>query len=141
MATTGLRGFFLSRCGGHGDEAAAGAAPNMDFVDILHRRFGRIVRSLHIQYLVDVPWLVSQYQIANQDERMTVLAGKYTETSSSNVDKKKIDLLSIRARHSKYGRIHHAKMTILEYASGEMRVVLPSGNLCRNDWDGTVMQR
>ncbi|XP_043598871.1 probable tyrosyl-DNA phosphodiesterase isoform X3 [Bombus pyrosoma] len=103
---------------------------SITFPEILDISLGEIVKSLHINFMVDVGWLCLQYLLAGQRTDMSILFG-------SRVDEEKLSLnitMIPVCMPTKFG-CHHTKVMILKYKDDGIRVVVSTANLYLNDWE------
>lgn len=103
---------------------------SITFPEILDISLGEIVKSLHINFMVDVGWLCLQYLLAGQRTDMSIMYG-------SRVDKEKLSLNITMIPvwiPTKFG-CHHTKVMILKYKDDGIRVVVSTANLYSCDWE------
>jgi len=105
---------------------------SITFPEILDRSLGEIVKSLHLNFMVDVRWLCLQYILAGQHTDMLILYGDRQddldyEKLDSNITMINVDM------PSEFG-CHHSKIIILQYKDG-IRVVVSTANLYFEDWN------
>lgn len=103
---------------------------SITFPEILDISLGEIVKSLHINFMVDVGWLCLQYLLAGQRTDMSIVYG-------SRVDKEKLSLNITMIPvwiPTKFG-CHHTKVMILKYKDDGIRVVVSTANLYSYDWE------
>lgn len=103
---------------------------SITFPEILDISLGEIVKSLHINFMVDVGWLCLQYLLAGQRTDMSILYGSRVdeEKLSSNITMIPVWI------PTKFG-CHHTKVMILKYKDDGIRVVVSTANLYFNDWE------
>lgn len=103
---------------------------SITFPEILDISLGEIVKSLHINFMVDVGWLCLQYLFAGQRTDMSILFG-------TRVDEEKLSLNITMIpvwMPTKFG-CHHTKVMILKYKDDGIRVVVSTANLYSDDWE------
>nr|XP_033187797.1 probable tyrosyl-DNA phosphodiesterase [Bombus vancouverensis nearcticus] len=103
---------------------------SITFPEILDISLGEIVKSLHINFMVDVGWLCLQYLLAGQRTDMSILFG-------TRVDEEKLSLNITMIpvwMPTKFG-CHHTKVMILKYKDDGIRVVVSTANLYSDDWE------
>lgn len=103
---------------------------SITFPEILDRSLGEIVKSLHLNFMVDVGWLCLQYLLAGQCTDMMILYGDRVDSEklSSNITMLKVNM------PSSFG-CHHTKIMILQYKDDGIRVVVSTANLYSDDWE------
>ncbi|XP_011167132.1 probable tyrosyl-DNA phosphodiesterase isoform X1 [Solenopsis invicta] len=103
---------------------------SITFPEILDRSLGEIVKSLHLNFMVDVGWLCLQYLLAGQRTDMLILYG-------DRVDHEKLhsNITMIEVQMPTQFGCHHTKIMILQYKDDGIRVVVSTANLYSDDWE------
>ncbi|XP_018338249.1 PREDICTED: probable tyrosyl-DNA phosphodiesterase, partial [Trachymyrmex septentrionalis] len=103
---------------------------SITFSEILDRSLGEIVKSLHLNFMVDATWLCLQYLLAGQRTDMTILYGERLdhEKLSNNITMIEVDM------PMKFG-CHHTNIMILQYKDNGIRVIVSTANLYFEDWE------
>ncbi|XP_060817013.1 probable tyrosyl-DNA phosphodiesterase [Bombus pascuorum] len=102
---------------------------SITFPEILDISLGEIVKSLHINFMVNVGWLCLQYLLAGQRTDMSIVYGTRVDEGkvSSNITMIPVWI------PTKFG-CHHTKVMILKYKDDGIRVVVSTANLYSSDW-------
>lgn len=103
---------------------------SITFPEILDISLGEIVKSLHINFMVDVGWLCLQYLLAGQRTDMSILFGTRVDEEKLNSN---ITMIPVSIP-TKFG-CHHTKVMILKYKDDGIRVVVSTANLYSDDWE------
>lgn len=106
------------------------------FTDLLCPSLGELKASLQFNFMIDVMWLIEQYQARGVHKLpLTVLYGyefpdmeKYMSKFLPNVT---YHLVKMK---DPFGT-HHSKMGLYAYADGSLRVVVSTANLYYEDWN------
>ncbi|KAL8615227.1 hypothetical protein ACOMHN_050268 [Nucella lapillus] len=103
--------------------------------DILSPLMGNLQASCQFNFMIDIPWLVSQYPKQFRDKPLLLVHG---EQARSEADLKEggapyKNITFCRAKLEIMYGTHHTKMMFLLYDCG-MRVVIHTANLVSSDW-------
>ncbi|KAI4455409.1 tyrosyl-dna phosphodiesterase 1 [Holotrichia oblita] len=106
------------------------------FTDLLCPSLGELQASLQFNFMIDVMWLIEQYQARGVHKiPLTILYGyefpdmeKYMSKFLPNVT---YHLVKMK---DPFGT-HHSKMGLYAYADGSLRVVVSTANLYYEDWN------
>ncbi|XP_066587696.1 probable tyrosyl-DNA phosphodiesterase [Prorops nasuta] len=98
--------------------------------EILDESLGEIEKSLHINFMIDVGYLCSQYLLAAQKIDLLILYGTRIDTEKLP---ESISMIPINMPTS-YG-VHHSKIMVLKYTNGGIRIVVSTANLYSDDWE------
>ncbi|XP_044010611.1 probable tyrosyl-DNA phosphodiesterase [Aphidius gifuensis] len=101
---------------------------SITFPEILDISLGKIVKSLHISYIVHVGWLHIQYLLAMQPVDCTIICEERIDDIPLDSNTK----VFIHKTTTKYG-CHHSKISILQYENGA-RIIISTANLYLDDW-------
>lgn len=99
--------------------------------EVLDYTEGEIVESLHLNYMVELLWVVTEYMLAGQSLKMTILFGTLVDTQyvydvPSDINLVKVEMLG-------YGS-HHSKISILKYKDESVRIIISTANYYYLDW-------
>ncbi|XP_025195114.1 probable tyrosyl-DNA phosphodiesterase [Melanaphis sacchari] len=108
----------------------------LSFPELLDQSIGDLTESLHINFMVELNWLLAQYIMTNQKRKNITLLYEHCDENLSELD------LKNKIPHVKHKKIindnafghQHSKVSIFAYADGSLRVVVMSANLCEDDW-------
>ena len=105
--------------------------------DLLHPRLGRLASSLQINFMVDLEWLLMNYEVKKTENLPLVLLYGHDnpELSSSNLSQTHPNLRAIRIKPKSPFGTHHSKMMVMLYEDGGVRVVVHTANLVPSDWE------
>lgn len=108
----------------------------LSFAELLDQSLGDLTETLHINFMVELGWLLAQYFITSQRGRKMTLLYAHCDEDLDDLDSKK-KIPSIK--HTKiinenaFG-YQHSKVSMFAYADGSLRVVVMSANLCEDNW-------
>jgi len=106
------------------------------FTDLLCPSLGELKCSLQINFIIDIAWLMEQYEKKGQEKKpLTILYGdefpdmkKYIQLRLPNVTEHNVKV------KDPFG-IHHSKVGIYVYSDNSLRVVVSTANLYYEDWN------
>ncbi|KAJ8922814.1 hypothetical protein NQ315_007849 [Exocentrus adspersus] len=111
--------------------------PNaITFTDLLCPSLGELKRSLQINFMIDIDWLLKQYKARNLHTKpLTIIYGddwpdmpQFIDMFCPNVTYKFIKMPDL------FG-CHHSKIGVYVYADNSLRVVVSTANLYYEDWN------
>ena len=110
---------------------------SVTFSELLDKSLGEITSSLHLNFVINIGWICSEYLLAGQKPNLLIY---YGEREDKTLDKngKEVPLPdNIKAHRivcpSSYG-CHHSKISMLQYQNGGIRVIVSTANLYKDDW-------
>ena len=105
--------------------------------DLLHPSLGRLASSLQINFMVDLDFLMMNYEVTKTENLPLVLLYGHDnpELSSPQLPQVYPNLRAIRIRPKSPFGTHHSKMMVLLYEDGGVRVVVHTANLVPSDWE------
>jgi len=102
--------------------------------DLLHPSLGKLKSSLQINFMVDLEWLLMNYEVTKTDKLpLVILYGQDNPELTSNDLQSNIRTIRIKPKYP-YGT-HHTKMMVLVYEDDSVRVVVHTANLVPSDWE------
>uniref|UniRef100_A0A915BFA2 Tyrosyl-DNA phosphodiesterase n=3 Tax=Parascaris univalens TaxID=6257 RepID=A0A915BFA2_PARUN len=98
------------------------------------------IASIHFNFMIDLPWLLSQYPERCSTYPISIIVGENNGTNHVDVRAEahrcKADNVSVgRARLALPYGTHHSKLSIFETDSERIHVIISTANLLQNDWD------
>ena len=113
------------------------ALDSVFLADLLHPSLGRLVSSLQINFMVDLDFLMMNYEVTRTENLPLVLLYGHDspELSSPHLSETYPNLRAIRIRPKSPFGTHHSKMMVLLYEDGGVRVVVHTANLIPSDWE------
>ncbi|KAJ8679345.1 hypothetical protein QAD02_015132 [Eretmocerus hayati] len=105
---------------------------SVSLYEIIDSTTGELCDSLHINFYVDLIWLVNQYMLAAQDPKMTVLYQYLHQRCLHDYMKMPFDITTVEIKMPQFG-CHHPKISVLKYAD-EIRILISSANIYAEDW-------
>lgn len=105
---------------------------SLSFHEIIDYLGGEIVDSLHITFMLDLLWLATEYMLAAQYPKMTVIYGSLVDPL--HYSQIPFDITIIGVEMPGFG-CHHSKISILKYKNDSIRIVISTANLYRSEWD------
>ena len=113
------------------------ALDSVFLADLLHPSLGRLASSLQINFMVDLEWLMMNYEVTQTENLPLVLLYGHDnpELSSENLSQTHPNLRAIRIKPKSPFGTHHSKMMVLLYEDGSVRVVVHTANLVPSDWE------
>lgn len=104
------------------------------FAELLHPSLGKLTSTLQINFMVELDWLIMNYQITKSDKLpLVILHGEDNSELLPDNLPNNIRAARIKSRYP-YGT-HHTKMSVLLYEGGGVRVVVMTANLVGSDWE------
>uniref|UniRef100_A0A2S2N9H3 Putative tyrosyl-DNA phosphodiesterase n=2 Tax=Schizaphis graminum TaxID=13262 RepID=A0A2S2N9H3_SCHGA len=118
------------------DPATYSEQLTLSFPELLDVSLGTLTESLHINFMVELGWLLAQYIITDQKGKKMTLLYEHCDEDLSELDsKKKIPNIKHKKILNKNTFGHqHSKVSLFAYADGSLRVVVMTANLCEDDW-------
>ncbi|KAG5897164.1 hypothetical protein JTB14_020893 [Gonioctena quinquepunctata] len=111
--------------------------PNaITFTDILCPSLGELKCSLQINFMIDIDWLLKQYQARKQSLKpLTILYGDDWPDMAEFIDKfcPNVSYKLIKMRDP-FG-VHHSKIGMYVYEDNSVRIVVSTANLYYEDWN------
>ncbi|XP_065158856.1 probable tyrosyl-DNA phosphodiesterase [Atheta coriaria] len=107
------------------------------FPDLICPSLGILEKSLQINFMLDIDWLIDQYEVHNlHTTPITVIWGRelvedmseYISETYPNVKTHKVTM------ENPYG-LHHSKIGIYKFGDDTIRIVISSANLYFQDWN------
>ncbi|XP_058804386.1 probable tyrosyl-DNA phosphodiesterase [Phymastichus coffea] len=112
-------------------EETAKQSFSVAFHEILDYTGGEIVESLHLNYMVELLWIITEYMLAGQDPKMTILYG--TLVDAQYIYDIPFDINLVKVHTPKFGS-HHSKVSILKYKNQSIRIIISTANYYYLDW-------
>lgn len=111
--------------------------PNcITFTDLLCPSLGSLVRSLQINFMIDIEWLMKQYKKRNLHTKpLTILYGDEFPDMEKFMDLFLPQVTYKRVQMSDPFGCHHSKIGIYVYEDKSIRVVVSTANLYYEDWN------
>ncbi|XP_014231195.1 probable tyrosyl-DNA phosphodiesterase [Trichogramma pretiosum] len=106
---------------------------SVHFHEIIDYTEGIIVESFHINFMVEISWILNEYMLACQDPKMTILYG--TLVDAKFMYDIPFDVELQQCKMPEFG-CHHSKISILKYDDNSVRIIISSANLYAQDWHG-----
>lgn len=103
---------------------------SVSFHEIIDYTTGEIVDGLHINFMVEVEWIISEYMLAAQNVKMTILYSEIVDPLTENYIPFDVDLVKVQM-DSGY---NHSKVSILKYKDNQIRIIVSTANLYARDW-------
>ncbi|XP_065157269.1 probable tyrosyl-DNA phosphodiesterase [Atheta coriaria] len=107
------------------------------FPDLICPSLGILEKSLQINFMLDIDWLIDQYEVHNlHTTPITVIWGRelvedmseYISETYPNVKTHKVTM------ENPFG-LHHSKIGIYKFGDDTIRIVISSANLYFQDWN------
>ena len=107
------------------------------FMELLHPSLGSLSSSLQINFMVDLEFLMMNYEETKNDSvPLVILYGaENPELSSSHLSEVYPSVRAVRVKPKYPYGTHHTKMMLLVYEDGGLRVVVHTANLIPSDWE------
>ncbi|XP_014230987.1 probable tyrosyl-DNA phosphodiesterase [Trichogramma pretiosum] len=102
----------------------------VSFPELLDIGLGEIVKSLHINFMVEIGWLCLQYLLAAQPANMTIFYHEIVDPQSHLPANIKAFKVPVPTAYSS----HHTKISVLKYVDGGIRVIVSTANIYSDDW-------
>ncbi|XP_050327874.1 probable tyrosyl-DNA phosphodiesterase [Bactrocera neohumeralis] len=103
-------------------------------LEILDESLGEIESSVQINFMVDIGWLLGHYYFAGiMGTPLLVLYGDETP-ELANISKTHPEVTAVKVNMPTAFATSHAKVMLLGYTDGSMRVVISTANLYEDDW-------
>jgi len=102
--------------------------------DVLHPALGTLKSSLQINFMVELDWLLMNYEVTkNHTKPLVILYGAENPDLTSSDLQTNITAVRIKPKYP-FGT-HHTKMMVLVYDDESVRVVVHTSNLVSSDWE------
>ncbi|XP_023331036.1 probable tyrosyl-DNA phosphodiesterase [Eurytemora carolleeae] len=102
--------------------------------DLMHPRLGKLKSSLQINFMVELDWLMMNYEATKNDKKpLVILYGEENSDLSSNSLQANIRAVRVKPKYP-FGT-HHTKMMVFVYEDESVRVVVHTANLVGSDWE------
>ena len=113
------------------------AQDSVYIADLLHPSLGPLASSLQINFMVDLEWMMMNYEVTKTERLPLVLlyGAENPELSSPDLCKVYPNLRAVRIKSKYPYGTHHTKMMVLLYQDGGLRVVVHTANLVPSDWE------
>ncbi|XP_050548767.1 probable tyrosyl-DNA phosphodiesterase isoform X2 [Daktulosphaira vitifoliae] len=108
----------------------------LSFPELLDKSLGDLKESLHINFMVELGWLLAQYYITNQRGKTVYLLYEHCD-EDLNTLKTMNKIPNLRFTQVKPQNVfghHHTKMSMFLYSDGSIRIVVMTANLREEDW-------
>ncbi|XP_054154077.1 tyrosyl-DNA phosphodiesterase 1-like [Oppia nitens] len=132
-----ILGFYLTKVSAIDNKYNEFIAKAIDLKNILNERNGKLLESVHFNFMFDVNWLLHQYP---QQFRSLPILLVYGSKRDGFADKEMQNQIKDHPNVRLFGAqlvdmfgTHHSKMMFLRYDKG-LRVVIHTANLIENDW-------
>ncbi|XP_015371889.1 PREDICTED: probable tyrosyl-DNA phosphodiesterase, partial [Diuraphis noxia] len=108
----------------------------LSFPELLDKSLGELSESLHLNFMVEIGWLVAQYAITGQRGKRITLLYRCCDLDIDKLHlrKKVLDVRHKRIINKDAFGYQHSKVSMFAYADGSLRVIVMSANLCEDDW-------
>ncbi|EEB11205.1 tyrosyl-DNA phosphodiesterase, putative [Pediculus humanus corporis] len=104
------------------------------FPELLDKSLGILDHSLHINFMVELPWLMAQYAINDLfNPSMTILYDVQDGDLANIPEHLNIKAIKIKSPYP-FGH-HHTKMSIFFYTDRSIRFAIYTANLIESDWE------
>ncbi|XP_054729910.1 probable tyrosyl-DNA phosphodiesterase [Anastrepha obliqua] len=104
------------------------------FLEILDESLGKIESSVQINFMVEIGWLLGRYYFAGiMGTPLLILYGDETP-GLANISKFHPEVTAVKVNMPTPFAVSHAKVMLLGYTDGGMRVVISTANLYEDDW-------
>jgi len=113
------------------------ALDSLYMTDILHPSLGKLATTLQINFMVDLDWLVMNYEATKTEHLPLVIlyGAENPELASPNLA---ANIRAVRVKPKYPYGVHHTKMMVLLYEDMSVRVVVHTANLVPSDWENRV---
>ena len=113
------------------------AMDSIYMTELLHPSLGQLSSSLQINFMVDLEWLMMNYEATKTENIPLVLlyGAENPELSSRELSQVYPNLRAVRIKPKYPFGTHHSKMMVLVYRDGGVRVVVHTANLVPGDWE------
>ncbi|XP_004534985.1 probable tyrosyl-DNA phosphodiesterase isoform X2 [Ceratitis capitata] len=102
--------------------------------EIFDESLGEVESSVQINFMVEIGWLLGHYYFAGiMGTPLLVLYGDETP-ELSNISKTHPEVTAVKVNMPTPFSTSHAKVMLLGYTDGSMRVVISTANLYEDDW-------
>jgi len=111
---------------------------NHDFIsfpELLDPSLGELSSTLHINCLIQIDWLLEQYeQVAGCSRLPMLLLYAQDDDALRSINRRMPNITSINVRVPFPVGCQHTKLSILTYKCGGIRVIVSTANLYADDW-------
>ncbi|XP_014207199.1 probable tyrosyl-DNA phosphodiesterase [Copidosoma floridanum] len=104
---------------------------SVSFHEIIDHTLGELIDSLHINCFVQVSWIITEYMIACQRPKMTVIYANCSDPDTISTQPFDIELQQVHT--TDYGCMH-SKLSIFKYKGDKIRIVVSTANMYAIDW-------
>jgi len=113
------------------------ALDSLYITDLLHPSLGKLSSSLQINFMVDLEWLMMNYEVTRTKDRPLVIlyGAESQELASPDLQEVWPSCRAVRVKPKYPYGTHHTKMMLLTYEDGGVRVVVHTANLVPGDWE------
>ena len=113
------------------------ALDSLYITDLLHPSLGKLTSSLQINFMVDLEWLMMNYEVTRTKDRPLVIlyGAESPELASPDLQEVWPSCRAVRVKPKYPYGTHHTKMMLLTYEDGGLRVVVHTANLVPGDWE------
>ena len=127
--------FFLTKIKDCPDTHSA--LDSLYITDLLHPSLGKLSSSLQINFMVDLEWLMMNYEVTRTKDRPLVIlyGAESPELASPDLQEVWPSCRAVRVKPKYPYGTHHTKMMLLTYEDGGLRVVVHTANLVPGDWE------
>eukprot|EP00088_Acartia_fossae_P012403 TRINITY_DN16392_c0_g1_i6.p1 TRINITY_DN16392_c0_g1~~TRINITY_DN16392_c0_g1_i6.p1 ORF type:complete len:592 (+),score=114.72 TRINITY_DN16392_c0_g1_i6:30-1778(+) len=102
--------------------------------DLLHPSLGNLKSSLQINFMVELDWLLMNYEVTkNSGKPLVILYG--AEDPQLTADNLPGHVKAVRIKPKYPFGTHHTKMMVLVYEDESVRVAVHTSNLIASDWE------
>jgi len=124
--------FFLTKV--KDNPATHDARHSIYMTDLMHPSLGKIKSSLQINFMVELDWLLMNYEVTRNDKQPLVIlyGAENPELASSSLQ---ANIRAVRVKPKYPFGTHHTKMMVFVYDDESVRVVVSTANLVASDWE------
>jgi hypothetical protein len=102
---------------------------SVTFYEIIDYTLGEIIDSLHLCGSVELSWIVTEYMLAAQNPKMTIIFDECLDNYSEFDFPFDIDFIPFLKT-----RVHNSNISILKYNDNKIRIIVSGANLRNNHW-------
>ncbi|XP_011493978.1 PREDICTED: probable tyrosyl-DNA phosphodiesterase [Ceratosolen solmsi marchali] len=104
---------------------------SVSFHEIIDYTLGEIVDSLHLCNDVELSWIVTEYMLAAQDPKMTIICDACVDFQIEY--ELPFDIILTVMEGSSY-RFHNSKVSILKYYNDKIRIIVSNADMRHIQW-------
>nr|XP_022901658.1 probable tyrosyl-DNA phosphodiesterase [Onthophagus taurus] len=109
---------------------------SVTFADLLCPSLGELKCSLQLNFIIDISWLIEQYQVHNVNTKpLTIIYGDDFPGMSNYINKFLPNVKYHMMKMKDPFGIHHSKIGVYVYTDNSIRVVVSTANLYYEDWN------